>query len=87
MSVETYVALLRGINVGGRNVKMDRLREIFESLGFSNVETFIASGNVIFVGSGYLQAREVYRNGALITLINVLIFLLATPWILWISSW
>ena len=43
-----YIAFLRAINVGGRNVKMDRLREIFESLGFSNVETFIASGNVIF---------------------------------------
>lgn len=43
-----YIAFLRAVNVGGRNVKMDRLREIFESLGFSNVETFIASGNVIF---------------------------------------
>lgn len=43
-----YVAFLRAINVGGRRVKMDHLRELFESLGFSNVETFIASGNVIF---------------------------------------
>jgi uncharacterized protein (DUF1697 family) len=43
-----YVALLRAINVGGRNVKMDRLRKLFEALGYSNVETFIASGNVIF---------------------------------------
>ncbi|HKJ38790.1 MAG TPA: DUF1697 domain-containing protein [Anaerolineales bacterium] len=43
-----HIAFLRAINVGGRNVKMDRLREIFESMGFSNVETFIASGNVIF---------------------------------------
>lgn len=43
-----YIAFLRAINVGGRNVKMDRLREIFESMGFANVETFIASGNVIF---------------------------------------
>jgi uncharacterized protein (DUF1697 family) len=42
------VAFLRAINVGGHNVKMDRLRELFESLGLSNVETFIASGNVIF---------------------------------------
>src|SRR4028119_1951545 len=46
--VMRYVALLRAINVGGRNVKMDRLRKLFEALGFSNVETFIASGNVIF---------------------------------------
>lgn len=43
-----YVALLRAINVGGHVVKMDDLRREFEALGFSNVETFIASGNVIF---------------------------------------
>ena len=43
-----YVAFLRAINVGGRTVKMTKLREIFESLGFTDVETFIASGNVIF---------------------------------------
>ena len=42
------IAFLRAINVGGHNVKMDHLRGLFESLGFSNVETFIASGNVIF---------------------------------------
>jgi uncharacterized protein (DUF1697 family) len=43
-----YVAFLRAINVGGHVVKMDHLRKLFEALGFSNVETFIASGNVIF---------------------------------------
>ena len=43
-----YVAFLRAINVGGHTVKMDHLRKLFESLGFANVETFIASGNVIF---------------------------------------
>lgn len=43
-----YVAFLRAINVGGHTVKMDYLRRLFETLGFSNVETFIASGNVIF---------------------------------------
>jgi uncharacterized protein (DUF1697 family) len=43
-----YVALLRGINLGGHTVKMDRLRKLFEELGFRNVETFIASGNVVF---------------------------------------
>ncbi|MFY9574601.1 MAG: DUF1697 domain-containing protein, partial [Blastocatellia bacterium] len=43
-----YVAFLRAINVGGHTVKMDSLRLLFEELGFSNVETFIASGNVIF---------------------------------------
>lgn len=43
-----FFAFLRAINVGGHIVKMDHLRRIFESLGFSNVETFIASGNVVF---------------------------------------
>jgi uncharacterized protein (DUF1697 family) len=43
-----YVALLRAINVGGHTVKMDYLRSLFETMGFANVETFIASGNVIF---------------------------------------
>ena len=43
-----YVAFLRAVNVGGHIVKMDHLRQLFETLGFSNVETFIASGNVVF---------------------------------------
>src|ERR1044072_7434747 len=43
-----FIAFLRAINVGGHTVKMADLRKLFEDLGFSNVETFIASGNVIF---------------------------------------
>ncbi|HVZ39515.1 MAG TPA: DUF1697 domain-containing protein [Candidatus Kapabacteria bacterium] len=43
-----YIAFLRAINVGGHVVKMDQLKRLFEELGFQNVETFIASGNVIF---------------------------------------
>lgn len=46
-----YLAFLRAINVGGHTVKMDQLRRLFEALGFANVETFIASGNVIFASS------------------------------------
>ena len=42
------VAFLRAVNVGGRSVKMDALRAEFEALGLTRVETFIASGNVIF---------------------------------------
>jgi uncharacterized protein (DUF1697 family) len=42
------IALLRGINVGGHRVKMDRLRGLFEELDLRDVSTFIASGNVIF---------------------------------------
>jgi uncharacterized protein (DUF1697 family) len=43
-----YISFLRAINVGGHTVKMDHLRALFEVLKFSNVATFIASGNVIF---------------------------------------
>jgi uncharacterized protein (DUF1697 family) len=44
-----YVALLRGINVGGKNpIKMAALRACFEELGFSDVGTYIQSGNVLF---------------------------------------
>ena len=43
-----YVAFLRAINVGGHVVRMEQLRRLFSSMGFSDVETFIASGNVIF---------------------------------------
>ena len=45
----THVALLRGINVGGRNkVTMADLREVVTSLGYIDVATYIQSGNVVF---------------------------------------
>ena len=43
-----FVALLGGINVGGHRVTMDRLRTEVSSLGYTDVVTFIASGNVVF---------------------------------------
>jgi len=47
--MNTYIAFLRGINVGGRNlIKMDTLRAFFAELGFKNVRTYIQSGNVVF---------------------------------------
>jgi uncharacterized protein (DUF1697 family) len=49
LDVPTHVALLRGINVGGRNrVAMADLREVVTSLGHSDVATYIQSGNVMF---------------------------------------
>lgn len=48
-----FVALLRGINVGGNNlIKMNELKRCFEKQGFENVRTFIASGNVLFEHGG-----------------------------------
>jgi uncharacterized protein (DUF1697 family) len=43
-----YVALLRGINVGGHSVRMEDLRRLFTELGLQNVRTYIQSGNVFF---------------------------------------
>lgn len=44
-----YVALLRGINVSGKNmIKMETLRATFESLGFQDVKSYINSGNLVF---------------------------------------
>ncbi|HEV2070758.1 MAG TPA: DUF1697 domain-containing protein [Acidimicrobiales bacterium] len=49
MAATRYVALLRGINVGGKNkVVMADLREAFTDAGFEGVRTYIASGNVLF---------------------------------------
>jgi uncharacterized protein (DUF1697 family) len=53
-----YVAFLRAINVGGHVVKMDQLRRLFEETGLSNVETFIASGNVIFDSRSSVTSLE-----------------------------
>ncbi|MBV6696123.1 DUF1697 domain-containing protein [Kitasatospora aureofaciens] len=44
----TYIAFLRAINVGGRTVKMERLRALFAELGLGGVRSYIQSGNVFF---------------------------------------
>jgi uncharacterized protein (DUF1697 family) len=47
--VTTYVALLRGVNVGGAaKIRMHDLRALIESLGYDNVTTYVQSGNVVF---------------------------------------
>ncbi len=43
-----YVAFLRAVNVGGHTVKMGALRALFDGLGYTRVETVLASGNVLF---------------------------------------
>lgn len=48
MTPPRLVAFLRGINVGGHTVTMEALRDVFAGEGLADVETFIASGNVIF---------------------------------------
>src|SRR5712692_5402783 len=49
MKIETYIALLRGINVSGHKIiKMDELRKSFGALGLGDVQTYVQSGNVVF---------------------------------------
>ncbi len=53
-----HIAFLRAINVGGHTVKMDRLAALFTELGLKDVETFIASGNVIFSSAARSTSLE-----------------------------
>lgn len=55
--MQRYVAFLRGINLGKRRLPMSRLAGLFGELGFSDVSTFIASGNVLF------STRKTDRKG------------------------
>ena len=59
-----YVAMLRGINVGGQKiVKMESLRASFEGLGFSRVRTYVQSGNVVFEASKDSSSKLSSRIG------------------------
>jgi uncharacterized protein (DUF1697 family) len=51
-SMATHVALLRGINVGGNALKMERLRALLAELGFADVTTYLQSGNALFSAKG-----------------------------------
>jgi uncharacterized protein (DUF1697 family) len=46
-----YAAFMRGLNLGKRNVKMEDLKKIFVKAGFTNVESFIASGNIVLTSA------------------------------------
>lgn len=53
---------------------------------FAAITPQASSSNILFVGSGFLPSRDIYKQGAVITILNTIIFLLATPWIMWSSS-
>lgn len=55
--VQRYVAFLRGMNLGGRRIKNTELQEEFAALGFSEVNCFRASGNVVFEAAGASEAK------------------------------
>lgn len=57
--MQTYIALLRGINVGGKaKLKMANLKLLFEDLGFKDVATYIQSGNVVFAAENGIGLEE-----------------------------
>jgi uncharacterized protein (DUF1697 family) len=51
-----FVALLRGVNVGGKVAKMETVRASFEALGFQKVRTYVQSGNVLFAAKSGTEA-------------------------------
>lgn len=57
MPTDRYVALLRGLNLGGRRIPKDELAGLFEEAGCVDVTTYIASGNVIFGASAALAKK------------------------------
>ena len=66
-SMSRYVALLRGINVGGKNlIKMPALKACFEANGFEDVATYIQSGNVLFSSTGARPAELTPRIEAML---------------------
>lgn len=65
MSANTYIALLRGINVGGKNLlPMQALAAVLESLGATQIQTYIQSGNAVFQCAEKNAAKLSQRIGA-----------------------
>jgi uncharacterized protein (DUF1697 family) len=64
--MKTFIALLRGINVGGHNkIPMSDLRALCGELGWKNVQTYIQSGNLVFSASGKPAALETQLERAI----------------------
>lgn len=59
--MKRYIALFRGINIGGKNkIDMSKLKEAFAELGFTDITTYLNSGNVIF--SSVIDDKNVLSN-------------------------
>ena len=61
--MQTYIALLRGINVGNKQMKMADLKLLFEELGLADVVTYIQSGNVVFASESKTGLTEKISKG------------------------
>jgi Uncharacterized protein conserved in bacteria len=64
MTLIRYIALLRGINVGGHTVKMDKMCALFQELGVLNVRSYIQTGNIFFetAETNPLALRQTIEN-------------------------
>ncbi|MCG8454091.1 MAG: DUF1697 domain-containing protein [Spirochaetales bacterium] len=71
-----YIALLRGINVGGNHkVSMMKLKEVFHSLGYASISTYLNTGNVIFTSD---QSQEHVQNQIQTCLLHLFSFEIPT---------
>ena len=60
--MKTYIAMLRGINVGGKHkIKMEALEKIFNDFGYNNVQSYIQSGNVFFDSDEIISTHKDIR--------------------------
>ena len=81
-----YAVFLQvGVNAGVPATLMAFMLSFATNI-FAAVTPQASSSNVLFVGSGFLPSKDIYRQGAVITAWNTFIFLLASPWIMWSSS-
>lgn len=88
-----YIALLRGVNVGGNTLAMERLRALWTEAGFGDVRTYVQSGNVVFSASGtpgkWLPAIERLLTGQTRLPVSVVVrskaewqkLIAANPWV------
>ena len=81
-----YAVFLQvGVNAGVPAALMAFMLSFATNL-FAAISPQASSSNVLFAGSGFLPSKDIYKQGAIITVLNIVIFLLATPWIMWASS-
>jgi uncharacterized protein (DUF1697 family) len=61
--IKTYISILRGINVGGqKSIKMSDLQTLYCKMGFTNVQTYIQSGNVVFCSNNDMQIASMQKQ-------------------------
>jgi uncharacterized protein (DUF1697 family) len=56
--MQKYLCFLRGINIGNKRMKMTELKEALNTLGYSNIETYIQTGNIVFESNKKLSNKE-----------------------------